>query len=124
MNKIQEDIFKSFTQKTLQTKEEVTLISLSSYKLFAEHIKENKDFYRYYFKMNTTFPLKDNYDHMWKHIIKPYYINKGIIDENIMKLRFVCYQAGFTNCLGKWVENDCDLSIEEIANILKECITL
>lgn len=38
MNKIQEDIFKSFTKKTIQTKE-VILIAFLSYKLFAEHIK-------------------------------------------------------------------------------------
>lgn len=39
MNKIQEDIFKSFTKKTIQTKE-VILIAFLSYKLFAEHIKK------------------------------------------------------------------------------------
>lgn len=52
--------------------------------------------------------------------METYYINKGISDEKIMKLRFVCYQAGFTNYLGKWVEKDYDLSIGKIANILKE----
>lgn len=124
MEDVQEDIFASFRKTTFESSEEVYLMSYISYKLFAQHVKEYKDFYRYYFKINTSFPLKDGYEQMWEYILKPYYLEKGIEDEEIMKLRFVCFQAGFTNCWGKWVENDCDLSCDEVAKILTECITL
>lgn len=103
---------------------EITLMSYNSYILFARHVKANKDFYRFFFKVNTTFPLQEEYENLWKHVIVPYFHQQGLFDENVMRLRFVCFQAGFTICLGKWVENDCDLSCEEVAKILSECITL
>lgn len=103
---------------------EVTFMSYNSYVLFARHVKNNADFYRFFFKVNNHFPLKVEYDAAWNRILVPYFHSHGLYDESIMKLRFVCYQAGFTTCLGKWVENNCDLSCENVAKILKECITL
>ena len=59
MEDVQEDIFASFRKTTFESNEEVYLMSYISYKLFAQHVKEYKDFYRYYFKINTSFPLKE-----------------------------------------------------------------
>lgn len=119
---------KHMNKKVMQEFEEsdlqVSLMSYNSYVLFAKHVKANKDFYRFFFRVNKNFPLEVEYENLWEQIVVPYYHEQGLFDETIMRLRFVCFQAGFTICLGKWVENDCDLSCEEVAKILSECITL
>ena len=124
MEVLKKDINKEFTQSTYDYDGEVTLMSYSSYLLFAKHVKKNIDFFRFFFKVSTSFPLKDGFEEMWEPILVPYFKEKGIDDERIMQLRFVAFQAGFTHTLGKWVENDCDLDCEDVAKILCECITL
>ena len=61
---------------------------------------------------------------IWNQMIVPYFHEHDIYDEEIMRLRFVCFQAGFTITLGKWVKQDCNISYMDIAKILSECITL
>lgn len=124
MAKIQENIFQQFTSSVINSHQEITLMSHISYLLFAEHVKENKDFYRFYFSINTTFPLKDGFENMWDSIIVPYFKKHSIHNEEIMRLRFVCFQAAFTITLRNWVNDDCRISCEEVAQILTECITL
>ena len=121
---VKKEVNKEFTKSTQECLEEVTLMSYISYELFAKHVKKNMDFFRFFFKVSTSFPLKDGYEEMWEPILVPYFKEKGIYNEEVMKLRFVCYQSAFTLTLGKWVENGCDLSCEEVATILTECITL
>lgn len=122
METIQNEIFQSFTNSYKDI--DLTFMSYLSYEMFAMHVKKHKNFYKFYFKMNTSFPLKDGYDYLWKQIIVPYFNEKKIYDENIMKLRFVCFQAGFTIALKNWVEQDCPISCQEIAKILSDCIRL
>ena len=120
----QKSMNKRFYEDCSNHPKELSLMSFDFYVVFAEHIKKNKKFYRYFFQVNTRFPLSEGYDNLWNHIIKPYFESINIVDEETMKLRFVCYQAGLTITCGKWVENDCNLSCEEVATILTECITL
>lgn len=124
MENLQNKIFQSFTNSYIDKKINLTFMSYLSYELFAEHIKENKKFYKYYFKVNTSFPLKDGYEYIFKNIIIPYFHKQNILNEEIIKLRFICYQAGFTITLKNWVEQDCHLSCSEVATILCECIRL
>lgn len=124
LDTLQNKIFESFTQSYTDKKDDLTLMSYFSYELFAEHVKENKYFYKFYFKVNTTFPLKDGYDYMWENIIVPYFHEINIYDEKIMQLRFICFQAGFTITLKNWVDQDCHLSCQEVATILSVCIRL
>lgn len=124
MEKIQNEIFQSFTNSYQQNGIKLTLMSHLSYEMFAKHVKQNKNFYKYYFKINTTFPLKDGYDYIWQHVIIPYFHEKEIYNEDIMKLRFICFQSGFTMTLKSWVEHDCQLSCQEVATILSTCICL
>lgn len=124
MEVIQNEIFQSFTNSYLGKESEMTFMSYSSYELFVKHVKSHKNFYKFYFKMNTSFPLKDGYEYLWKHIIVPYFNDKNIYDEKIMELRFICFQAGFTITLKNWIDHDCHLSCQEVATILSECIHL
>ncbi len=124
MEDLQNEIFQSFTDSYTKEKLDLTFMSYLSYKLFAQHVKENKKFYKYYFRVNTSFPLKDGYDYIYENIIIPYFHELHIVEEEIIKLRFVCFQAGFTITLKDWVEHDCHLSCDDVAKILCECIRL
>lgn len=124
METIQNDIFQSFTNSYKNKGIHLSLMSYLSYEMFAKHVKQNKNFYKYYFKINTSFPLKDGYDYIYQNIIIPYFHQLNIYDENIMKLRFICFQAGFTITLKHWVEQDCQLSCQQVATILSDCIKL
>lgn len=123
MDKLQQTIFNEFHEYS-ETLGNVTLMSYESFFLFAEHVKKNKDFYKLYFGINKSFPLKDGFPILWEKIILPYYHAQGITDEKLMFYRFVCVQAGFTITLGKWVEKDCDIETNQIATVLLECLSL
>lgn len=123
LSKLQETIFNEFNEHS-KALGNITLMSYESFLLFANHIKKNKDFYKLYFGINKSFPLKDGFNILWENTILPYYHQQGITDEKIILYRFVCIQAGFTITLGKWVERDCDVEPYEIAKILYECLSL
>ncbi|MGN1343525.1 MAG: TetR/AcrR family transcriptional regulator, partial [Traorella sp.] len=69
----------------------IELMSYESYLLFAKHIKANQNFYRFFFKVHTSFPLQIEYDVIWDTILLPYFHQLQIYDEEIIKLRFVCF---------------------------------
>lgn len=98
--------------------------SKESYCVFARHVRENQDFYRIFFKMNTTFPIDEGFEGAWDSIIVPHFNHRGIFDEKIILLRFICFQAGFTNTLRAWVDGGCLQSCEEVASIIFDCIAM
>ncbi|WEV65026.1 TetR-like C-terminal domain-containing protein [Bifidobacterium sp. ESL0764] len=80
-------------------------------KLFA-HIKDHQDFYRAYFKMGLDLRLQPNrYD---THLAKKYYPS-GDIDYHR-----AFFRAGITAIIKKWLDDDCDLSPEQLFDILKD----
>ncbi|WP_071441238.1 TetR/AcrR family transcriptional regulator [Traorella massiliensis] len=121
---VQSSIFKQLIKTYDNEPEKIEFMSFRSYEIFALHVKENQHFYKLYFEMNTTFPLKDGLEEMWEAIIVPYFHDRGIYDEEVMALRFICYQAGFTITLKKWVDQNCHLKIQEVAQILTECLRM
>lgn len=98
--------------------------SKESYAVFARHVRENQDFYRIFFRINTTFPIDEGFAGAWETIILPYFNQKGIYDEASILLRFICFQAGFTNTLRAWVDSSCKQSCEEIASIIYDCLCI
>lgn len=57
-------------------------------------------------------------------MIIPYFHDRDICDEKVISLRFICFQAGFTITLKKWVDQNCHLKIQEVAQILTECLRM
>lgn len=99
--------------------------SFESFRLFAEHIKDNANFYKLFFKHNTQdFPIFEGYHELRKTIINPYFERQGITDERIINMRFVCFQAGLSMTLKYWIDHDTQLSSDEIAVILAENLKL
>ena len=124
MENHQKSMNKEFVTDCQQSDLDISLMSYDSYVVFAQHIKKHKTFYRYFLEVNTNFPIPEEYDNLWVTVIHPYYLSIGLEDKAIMRLRFVCFQAGLTITMKKWIENGCNLSCEEVATILRECVTL
>lgn len=98
--------------------------SKESYCVFARHVRDNQDFYRIFFRMNTTFPIYEGFAGAWETVILPYFHQKGLYDEASILLRFICFQAGFTHTLKAWVEDSCKQSCEEVASIIYDCLCI
>lgn len=62
----QKEMNKKLMQEYAESNLKITLMSYDSYLLFARHVKANKDFYHFFFKVNTTFPLKEEYEALWE----------------------------------------------------------
>lgn len=98
--------------------------SKESYCIFSHHVKENQDYYRIFFKLNTSFPISEGFERAWESVLVPYFNQKQIYDEEHMLMRFICFQAGFTHVLKQWVDSACSLACEDIAAIIFECLHL
>lgn len=79
-------------------------------KLF-KHIKDNKIFYKTYFKLN--FEYNWNTDYLEDEMIKWYGTNKN------KEYHIAFFKAGLDAIIKKWLENDCKETPEEIENIIK-----
>ena len=113
------DLFFSDAQTKAQTP-----LSFESFHIICGHIYDNRDFYRIFLNTQEAFPISVGFDRLWKETFLPYYHSIGIGDEKIMLHRFICIQAAFTNTVKYWVNNECSISVDEIAEILSECLHL
>ncbi|MGN1277046.1 MAG: TetR/AcrR family transcriptional regulator [Floccifex sp.] len=91
------------------------------YVSFAKNVKKNKNFYKIFFSINDrVFPIQKGYSELKSNLI-PYFHQKGIIDETLMRYRIIAYEASFTNVFKAWVQEDCQSNEKEIAKIVYEC---
>lgn len=89
---------------------------------FLQHIRKHQYFYRIALKTRKEFPLKQGFEPMWNHVIKPNCEKAGISSENEMMYYFVYYQAGFTMILKRWVDTECEENEEKIADLIYNCV--
>lgn len=80
-------------------------------KLFC-HIKENQIFYRTYFKLQL-----DNID--MKLLVYDENYAKTHYDNKYIEYHMDFFKAGLTAIIKKWLNNNCDLSSEELFEIIK-----
>lgn len=97
------------------------LFSRESFLYFLQHIKEHKYFYKITLQTRKSFPLSQGYEYL-QDIIVPLCHRAGITGEDKIMFYFIYFQAGFTMALKHWVDTDCQMSEEEIAQIIRNCI--
>lgn len=85
-DRIYEEMRQSYTREPVGAR---VPFSKESYCVFAHHVRENQDFYRIFFKMNTTFPIAEGFAGAWETVILPYFHQKGLYDEASILLRFI-----------------------------------
>lgn len=76
------------------------------------HIKENQIFYKTYFKLQ--FDRSIEILHYDTELAKKYYNNQHI------SYHAEFFRAGITAIIKQWLNNDCDLSPEELFDVVKE----
>ena len=91
---------------------------------FLSFVKEHSSFYCASLVNRTTFPIKDGYDSLMNHVVKPLCEEAGITSETQMLYSLIYYQAGFTMVLKHWVLNGCKEEISEIADYLRQFMHL
>lgn len=110
MNKLKENMISEFNE--LYKEEVETGYNSSNYLKLFYHIKENQIFYRTYFKLQLDnidiklLPYDTDY-------AKEYYNDKHI------GYHIDFFKAGLTAIIKKWLDNNCDISPEELFEILK-----
>lgn len=110
MNKLKENMISEFNE--LYKEEVETGYNSSNYLKLFYHIKENQIFYRTYFKLQL-----DNIDMK----LLPYdtdYAKEYYNDKHI-GYHIDFFKAGLTAIIKKWLDNNCDISPEELFEILK-----
>lgn len=110
MNKLKEHMLSEFYELY---KEEVEKgYNSSNYLKLFYHIKENQIFYRTYFKLQL-----DNIDIE----LLPYDIDyaKKYYDDKYIGYHMDFFKAGLTAIIKKWLDNNCDISPEELFEIVK-----
>lgn len=93
----------------------------ASYIPFLEHIRAHRRFYRIALATRRDFPLQQGRARMWRDVVVPHCRAAGITDEERMMYAFVFYQAGFTMVLKRWVDDDCQTPIDQMARTLEAC---
>ena len=88
---------------------------------FLTFIKENQLFYKACLHKRTEFPIKTGFEALWNTVVKPRCIKRGITSEEEMMYYFVFYQAGYTMCMKRWVDNGCKESPEELCQYFINC---
>lgn len=110
MNKLKEHMISDFYE--LYKEEVETGYNSSNYLKLFYHIKENQVFYRTYFKLQL-----DNIDME----LLPYDTDyaKKYYDDKHIGYHMDFFKAGLTAIIKKWLDNNCDISPEELFEIVK-----
>ncbi|MBE6829351.1 MAG: hypothetical protein E7519_03990 [Ruminococcaceae bacterium] len=89
---------------------------------FLNFIKCNQSFYRATLNKRKSFPIETGFEPLWNTIVKPYSLHNGITEEEEMMYYFVFYQAGVTMCLKRWVDQGCQVPVEQICSYFLHCL--
>lgn len=120
LDKMEQELRKQLLENYGESSKNI-IFSEQSFKLFLEHIKKHKYFYKVNLQTRKSFPLKQGYDKLWQ-IIEPRCKKAGITNKDEMLYYFIGFQASFTMILKHWVDTDCALDEVEVARIIKNCI--
>ena len=95
-------------------------LSNTSVRIFLEHIREHRYFYRISLKQgrNLPFDVGDADAELWKQIILPRCTEIGITEPEDMEYFRISLISGLSAILCRWVSHGCEESIESITTII------
>lgn len=102
-------------------KEELKLINENYLKPYLEFIKENKKVFISVFKNSNTMKSNEKYYNLEKYILNPI-LDKFEIPDYKKKFLLRFYINGIMGIIQEWILNDCNEEIENIINIIMECV--
>lgn len=109
--------------ETLNTskREDLILINSEYLKPYLEFIKDNKKVFITSFKNPTIMKAHENYSNLEKYIFNPI-LDKYNIPNYKRKYLLQYYIHGIMAIIKEWTINDCKEEIEDIINIIVECV--
>lgn len=102
-------------------KEELNFINEEYLKPYLEFIRDNKKFFIAVFKNPRVVNANEAYLDLERYILNPI-LEKYNIPAYKRKYMIQYYINGIVSIIKEWVTSDCDLEIDEIINIIIECV--
>lgn len=99
---------------------EETPLSQESFRIFLEHIREHRYFYRIALKIGRTLPLAFDAANreLYDKILIPHCAKIGFTDDNELEYFRIGLYSGISAILGRWVERDCAEDLDTITDIV------
>lgn len=117
-NKNPKDFLESINNKS---KEELNFINKTYLKPYLEFIKENKKVFITAFKNPNVYKSKESYNNINTYIVNPI-LEKYNIPNNKRKYLYQFYINGIMGIIKEWTINNCQEDIDEIINVIIECV--
>ncbi|MBQ6817026.1 MAG: TetR family transcriptional regulator C-terminal domain-containing protein, partial [Bacilli bacterium] len=84
-------------------------------------IKDNKILFKTIIKRFKTLALFTSYNDVFGNIIKPV-LQRLIPNETERSYILMFYVEGIIAIVKEWIKNDCEMDIEDISNIISNCV--
>lgn len=84
-------------------------------------IKDNKILFKTIIKRFKTLALFTSYNDVFGNIIKPV-LQRLIPNETERSYILMFYVEGIIAIVKEWIKNDCEMDVEEISNIISNCV--
>ena len=107
----------------ISKKEDLIFINKKYLKPYLEFIKENKKVFASAFKNPQTMKTQEKYSSLEKHILNPI-LDKYNIPNYKKKYLLRFYINGIMAIIKEWTLNDCKENIDDIINIIIECVNI
>lgn len=103
------------------SKEDFIFINEQYLKPYLQFVKDNKKLFLAVFKNGDVMNIKENYFNLEKYIFDPI-LDKHQVSSKKRKYMIKFYIKGIMAIVEEWTTNDCQEKIEDIMNIIIECV--
>ncbi len=117
---INKDFYSYFDNKVIDfkdNKESVELLSREYLKPYLEFILNNQKIFKLYFEKANILNSKSNLDFIEKNYFIPL-MDLHNIDDNLKPYLITFYINSIISIIKKWLENNCNIEIDELLNII------
>lgn len=116
-----EDTSDFITNINVSSKENLYLINDKYLVPYLNYIKENKNIFLASLKRRKTMKSVERYESLEKYVLNPI-LDRYDVPTKVREYVLSFYINGIVALIGTWIKNNCDMSVEEVINIIKICI--
>lgn len=104
-------------------KKDLILVTSEYLKPYLHFVFENRKVFKLALKRATLFNSENAFSKMNKEYFIPI-MNHFNINEKIQSFVLMYYCSGLVSIISKWLDNNCQESVDEIIDIMKYCLRL
>ena len=116
-----EDTSDFITNIGVSSKEKLYLIDDKYLVPYLNYIKDNKNIFLASFKRKKAMKSVERYESLEKYVLNPI-LDRYNVPTKMREYILSFYINGIVALIGIWIKNNCDMSVEEMINIIKICI--